>query len=160
MVTDHLLRIPLHRLADARPGTTHVYEFAWPSNRPDLGSCHALELGFVFDTGRAPESAKLAGEGAPPELSATMHGAWVRFAEDGDPGWRHWDATHPVRIFGEGEPHTVNGPRDRELALWAADAASEEPAPAPDPADGSPLRGTELRSVVRRLRIPGAVRRH
>ncbi|MET7452073.1 carboxylesterase family protein [Streptomyces sp. NPDC005574] len=160
MVTDHLLRVPLHRLADARPDSSHVYEFAWPSKRPGLGACHALELGFVFDTGDVPESAQLAGEGAPRELADAMHGAWVRFAVDGDPGWQHWDATHPVRIFGDGEPHIAYGPRDAELAVWAADAVAREGRIAPAPLDGGPTaRGTELRSVVRRLRLPGAVRR-
>jgi para-nitrobenzyl esterase len=159
MVTDHLLRIPLHRLADARPGTSYVYEFAWPSNLPDLGSCHALELGFVFDTGESPESAKLAGEGAPQELSDAMHGAWVRFVVDGNPGWQAWDATHPVRIFGDGEPHLAYGPLDAELALWARALTPVESTPASLPAAGSPTRSTELRSVVRRLRLPGSVRR-
>ncbi|MFE5186280.1 carboxylesterase/lipase family protein [Streptomyces sp. NPDC056628] len=153
MVTDHLLRVPLHRLADARPGSSYVYEFAWPSNLPHLGSCHALELGFVFDTGDSPESCKLAGEGAPQELADEMHGAWVRFATEGDPGWRPWDPAHPVRIFGDGETRTDLGPRDAELALWT-------PRPVPVPADGAPARGTEMRPLVRRLRLPGAVRRH
>jgi para-nitrobenzyl esterase len=172
MVTDHLLRIPLHRLADARPGSSYLYEFAWPSNRPDLGSCHALELGFVFDTGESPESAKLAGEGPPHELTEAMHGAWVRFAVDGDPGWEAWDDTHPVRIFGDdqsdsvcGPPYTAHGPRDAEFALWTAerseptDVTPPESTPASALPDGSPTRSTELRSVVRRLRLPGAVRR-
>ncbi|MCS0602116.1 carboxylesterase family protein [Streptomyces sp. LP11] len=118
MVTDHLLRLPLHRLADARPGTSHLYEFAWPSNLPGLGACHALELGFVFDTGDVPESRLLAGEGAPQELSDALHGAWVRFATTGDPGWEPWDATHPVRVFGTAPPHTTPGPRDADLSLW------------------------------------------
>lgn len=67
MVTDHLLRVPLHRLADARRGhsRSYAYEFAWPSNVPRLGACHALELGFVFDTAEVPESAMLVSEGAP-----------------------------------------------------------------------------------------------
>ncbi|MGW5638000.1 carboxylesterase/lipase family protein [Streptomyces sp. NPDC003832] len=161
MVTDHLLRIPLHRLADARPDTSWVYEFAWPSNRPGLGACHSLELGFVFGTGETPASVRLAGEGAPGELSEAMHGAWVRFASGGEPGWRHWGADHPVQVFGAGAPHTVLGPRDRELALWAAAPVPEAPAlsSVPVPADGG-IRTTELRSVVRRLRLPGAVRRH
>jgi para-nitrobenzyl esterase len=170
LVTDHLLRVPLHRLADARGerGSAHVYEFAWPSTHPGLGACHALELGFVFDTHQAPESAKLAGRGAPAELAEAMHAAWVRFAVDGDPGWRPWDASHPVRVFGDGDgdgdPHTVDGPRDRELALWAADRASETPtAPEPEPRSASrprsPLRGAEPLSVVRRLRRPGGVPR-
>ncbi|MFD4262637.1 carboxylesterase/lipase family protein [Streptomyces sp. NPDC058534] len=121
LVTDHLLRVPLHRVADARPGSSYVYEFAWPSSLPALGACHALELGFVFDSGDLLDSRKLAGEGAPQELADAMHGAWVRFAESGDPGWAAWDATHPVRVFGEGKPYVAHGPRDAEFDLWKAD---------------------------------------
>ncbi|WP_199840189.1 carboxylesterase/lipase family protein [Streptomyces viridochromogenes] len=160
MVTDHLLRAPLHRLADARPGSSYVYEFAWPSTLPDLGSCHALELGFVFDTGDVPESRRLAGEGAPRELAEEMHRAWVRFAVTGDPGWQSWDDSRPVRVFGDGETHTALGPRDAELALWAAAGTPPEPTPAAVPPLGQAGRGTELRAVVRRLRLPGVVRRH
>ncbi|RSS12242.1 carboxylesterase/lipase family protein [Streptomyces sp. WAC08401] len=123
LVTDHLLRVPLHRVADARPGSSYVYEFAWPSGLPGLGACHALELGFVFDSGDRPDSRRLAGGGAPQELADAMHGAWVRFVETGDPGWRAWDATHPVRVFGDDAPHTAYGPRDAEFDLWKADVA-------------------------------------
>lgn len=164
LVTDHLLRVPLHRLADTRTegsSPAYVYEFAWPSAKPGLGACHALELGFVFDTRRTPESAKLAGEGAPKDLADAMHTAWLRFAVEGDPGWQPWDASHPVRIFGDGDPHTVRGPRDRELALWAADRTPAAPAsiPATAPPPGSRMRAAEARSVVRRLRLPGSVPR-
>lgn len=139
LVTDHLLRIPMHRLADARSGSSYVYEFAWPSNLPDLGACHALELGFVFDSGDGPDARRLAGEGAPQDLADAMHGAWVRFAETGDPGWASWDATHPVRVFGDGDPHTAHGPLDAEYDLWKADVtASRTP------------RGTRPRRLVRR----------
>ncbi|MFG2575170.1 carboxylesterase/lipase family protein [Streptomyces sp. NPDC048481] len=112
MVTDKLLRLPLRQLADARPGTSYVYEFAWPSLRPGLGACHALELGFVFDTGETPESAKLAGDGAPQALADTMHEAWTRFVRTGSPGWEAWDATHPVRVFGETREAGVTGVRE------------------------------------------------
>lgn len=173
LVTDHLLRVPLHHLADARTEPSYVYEFAWPSNLPALGACHALELGFVFDTGDVPESRKLAGQGAPQELADAMHTAWVRFATDGDPGWERWDDRHPVRVFGDRAPdagdgvvHTAYGPRDRELALWEADAArppetteTTETTPASLPAGDAARRGAELRSVVRRLRRSGALRR-
>ncbi|MFG3154781.1 carboxylesterase/lipase family protein [Streptomyces sp. NPDC048219] len=135
LVTDHLLRIPLHRVADARPDSSHVYEFAWPSNLPDLGACHALELGFVFDSGDGPDARRLAGEGAPQELADAMHGAWARFAASGDPGWPAWDATHPVRVFGDGAPYTAHGPYDAELGLWQADVSP---------------RGTRPRRLVRR----------
>ncbi|MFG3658491.1 carboxylesterase/lipase family protein [Streptomyces sp. NPDC047706] len=176
LVTDHLLRRPLHRLAGARPGSAYVYEFAWPSLLPGLGACHALELGFVFGTGEVPESARLAGWGAPAELAGAMHSAWVRFAADGDPGWQPWDDSHPVRIFGEcgqgepgargargqrgpaREPYTAYGPRDRELALWNADPGRREDASVAA-TDGTPPRTPELRSVVRLLRRTGGVRR-
>ncbi|MEU1168316.1 carboxylesterase family protein, partial [Streptomyces sp. NPDC005921] len=151
MVTDHLLRLPLRRLAEARPGSSYLYEFAWPSGRPGLGACHALELGFVFDTGDRPDSARLAGEDAPQDLADAMHGAWVRFATTGDPGWRPWDDTHPVRVIGDGEPRTVPGLRDTDLALWTA---AEPRPPHPD-------RSAELALAVRRLRRSmAAVRRH
>ncbi|UUU30068.1 carboxylesterase family protein [Streptomyces sp. CA-210063] len=128
LVTDHLLRVPLHRVADARLGEARsfVYEFAWPSGLPGLGSCHALELGFVFDTGGAPASAKLAGEHAPRDLATAMHAAWVRFATDGTPGWPAWDPTHPVGVFDvfdtPDDERIAFGPYDTELALWDADA--------------------------------------
>ncbi|MDN3260485.1 carboxylesterase family protein [Streptomyces sp. CSDS2] len=156
MVTDHLLRVPLHRLADARPGASYLYEFAWPSRLPGLGACHALELGFVFDTGDVPESEKLAGAGAPQELCDAMHAAWVRFATSGDPGWAAWDATHPVRIFDGGGPRVACGPRDAEVALW--DTASAVPEPPRHSVPRAP--GAELASAVRRLhRSVGALRR-
>ncbi|MET7680712.1 carboxylesterase family protein [Streptomyces sp. NPDC005423] len=166
LVTDHLLRYPLHRLADARPGSSYLYEFAWPSALPGLGSCHALELGFVFDTGGIAESAELAGGEAPLELAEAMHSAWVRFAVDGDPGrgWQPWDDSHPVRVFGEGAPYTAHGPRDREFALWAADSdrREDQDEAATERAwsrEARTARAMELRSVVRRLRGTGDVRR-
>lgn len=155
MVTDHLLRLPLHRLADARPGSSYLYEFAWPSLLPGLGACHALELGFVFGTGEVPESVKLAGVGAPQELCDAMHSAWVRFAATGDPGWQAWDASHPVRIFDGGEPGVVYGPRDAELGLWPARAAVPEPASATDARPPGAIRA----SAVRRLRRSVGARR-
>ncbi|MFE7929024.1 carboxylesterase/lipase family protein [Streptomyces sp. NPDC057456] len=180
MVTDNLLRRPLQQLAEARPGSSYVYEFAWSSRRPGLGACHALELGFVFDTGETAESAKLAGDGAPQELADAMHGAWTRFVALGDPGWEAWGPAHPVRIFGEvdggryeddsmahevdGMSYTAYGPQDRELALWAAEAATAPPGKpidgtaTPDPLLGKTLRSTELRSAMRRLRRAGGVR--
>ncbi|MGW0878141.1 carboxylesterase/lipase family protein [Streptomyces sp. NPDC002671] len=149
MVTDHLLRVPLHRLADARPGTSYLYEFAWPSRLPDLGACHALELGFVFDTRGEPDAAKLAGEGAPQELCEAMHQAWVRFVTTGDPGWQAWDPSHPVQVFGDGVPHIAYGPRDAEFSLWSTANTIPEPA---SPASEPRAPGAELAAAMRRLR--------
>ncbi|MFE3939116.1 carboxylesterase/lipase family protein, partial [Streptomyces goshikiensis] len=101
LLTDRLLRDPLRRLAGARRSApSHLYEFRWRSGVPGLGSCHALELGFVFDTLHVPEAAWLAGRDTPQELADEMHAAWVRFAVTGDPGWAPWDGSGPPMVFG------------------------------------------------------------
>ncbi|WP_371619188.1 carboxylesterase/lipase family protein [Streptomyces sp. NBC_00454] len=111
LLTDRLLRDPLRKLAaghgedhgegaQRRTAPRFVYEFAWPSGVPGLGSCHALELGFVFDTLAVPEAAWLAGPDAPQELAGEMHAAWVRFAVAGDPGWAPWNGDGPPKVFG------------------------------------------------------------
>ncbi|MFI5979646.1 carboxylesterase/lipase family protein [Streptomyces sp. NPDC051555] len=101
LLTDQLLRDPLRRLAGARrEAPSYLYEFAWPSGLPGLGACHALELGFVFDTLAVPESTWLAGPDAPQALADEMHAAWVRFAVTGSPGWEPWDGNGPPKTFG------------------------------------------------------------
>ncbi|MFB7369935.1 carboxylesterase/lipase family protein [Streptomyces sp. NPDC056222] len=121
LATDKLLRVPLNRVADARPtgpGSTHVYEFGWRSPVMGLGACHALEIAFVFDTLDRPEAVALTGPDAPRELAAAMHGAWTRFAATGDPGWRPWDPSRPVMTFGPGAPTLVESPREDERRAW------------------------------------------
>ncbi|MEU4107876.1 carboxylesterase family protein [Streptomyces sp. NPDC027717] len=150
MVTDHMLRLPLHRIADARPSASHLYEFAWPSRRPGLGACHSLELGFVFDTGEVEEAVRLAGSGGPQSLADSMHASWVAFATTGDPGWPSWNPTHPTRIFDGTAPHLSYGPRDAELALWTARPLVPSQAPAPT---------ADRLAAVRRLRRSAVLRR-
>ncbi|MFE7456875.1 carboxylesterase/lipase family protein [Streptomyces sp. NPDC057554] len=121
LATDLLLRVPLNRLADARTGaegSTYVYEFGWPSPVQRLGACHALELGFVFDTLAHPDTRALTGPDAPQELADAMHRAWVDFATTGEPGWPSWDASRPVEHFGPDGPALVLAPRDDELRGW------------------------------------------
>ncbi|MFE3459330.1 carboxylesterase/lipase family protein [Nocardiopsis aegyptia] len=143
MATDMLLRGPLNRLADSRldpsdstdppapqnpsapPASsdpsgrrprTFVYEFAWRSPVMDLGACHALEIGFVFDTLRS--SAELTGTGAPQALADAMHRAWVSFAASGDPGWADWSRRRPVMVFDDPDSGVAFAPRDEELKVW------------------------------------------
>ncbi|KQX14961.1 carboxylesterase [Streptomyces sp. Root431] len=123
LATDKLLRIPLNALADARlragaSAGTYLYEFGWRSPVLDLGACHALELGFVFDTLDLPETQALTGPEAPQELATAMHAAWVAFAATGEPGWRPWDPARPVMTFGPGLPSLVEAPREAERRAW------------------------------------------
>ncbi|MFJ3514227.1 MULTISPECIES: carboxylesterase/lipase family protein [unclassified Streptomyces] len=101
LLTDRLLRDPLRRLAGSRRAApSYLYEFGWPSGIEGLGACHALELGFVFDTLAVPEAAWLAGPDTPQALADEMHAAWVRFAVTGDPGWAAWNGDGPPKVFG------------------------------------------------------------
>ncbi|WP_063727203.1 carboxylesterase/lipase family protein [Streptomyces sp. RTd22] len=69
-------------------GKAFRYDFDWRDG--PFGACHTAELPFVFDNTalpalRTPDG--LLGPDVPPSLAAEMHGAWVRFATTGDPGW-------------------------------------------------------------------------
>ena len=124
VATDWFYRVPAVRLAEARaggPGRTYVYEFAWPSPQFDgrLGSCHALEIAFVFDLLAAPENQPLAGDAPPQRLADEMHRAWVSFVCTGDPGWAPYDpASRPVQVFDQPSA-LVADPRPEQLAVWA-----------------------------------------
>ncbi|MFC9700965.1 carboxylesterase/lipase family protein [Streptomyces sp. NPDC056943] len=124
LAADKLLRIPQNMLADyrvaGRTAATYLYEFGWASPVLDLRACHALELGFVFDTLDLPETRALTGPDAPQELATAMHAAWVAFAKTGDPGWRPWDAARPVMTFGPDLPSLVEAPREAERRAWEA----------------------------------------
>jgi para-nitrobenzyl esterase len=94
---DALFGAGSRRLAEAHAAQglsrSYTYEFAWRSGAVNgqLGAAHTVELPFVFDCLDLPElrgPRGLLGPGEPPaRLAARMHGAWVRFAETGDPGW-------------------------------------------------------------------------
>jgi para-nitrobenzyl esterase len=122
IATDWFFRLPAIRLAEAQApgGRAWVYEFSWPSPQFSgrLGACHALELGFTFDTLEHEAHGALMGTAAPQELADAMHGAWVRFVTDGDPGWAPYETRRrPVQDFGE-KVQVVDDPRGAERALW------------------------------------------
>ena len=102
-LTDRTFRTPARDLADgaAKAGIpTYAYQFAWPA--PLFGAAHCADLPFVFDHLDAPGAADLLGPGAPAQLATALHGALVRFARDGSPGWSPYRTeTRPVMVFDE-----------------------------------------------------------
>ncbi|MFG3256427.1 carboxylesterase/lipase family protein [Streptomyces sp. NPDC048172] len=98
LLGDALFRTGSGRLAEAHAASgapTHTYEFGWRSPAVDglLGAAHAVELPFVFDRVDLPALRGPrgllgpTGPGTSAALATEMHGAWVRFARTGDPGW-------------------------------------------------------------------------
>ncbi|MFI5261976.1 MAG: carboxylesterase/lipase family protein [Candidatus Limnocylindrales bacterium] len=124
--TDWWCRIPALRLADAHVGTgsaTYMYEFAWrsPVFGGRLGACHALEIGFVFDTldrGADQMLGPLLGDAPPQGLADTMHRAWVAFAATGEPGWPKYDRDRRLTMRFDTVSRVVDDPRAFERALW------------------------------------------
>ncbi|WP_258804541.1 carboxylesterase/lipase family protein [Pseudarthrobacter sp. NS4] len=95
-VADSVYRQPSNNLLAAReqssrqgsPGRNFSYLFTWPSPAMGgkLGSCHSLDVPFVFRHLDSPEAAFLTRGKAPQALSDTMSGAWASFAHTGTPG--------------------------------------------------------------------------
>ena len=136
IATEYVFRLPTIRLADAHarasgPGVgTYCYLFTWesPAFGGILGSCHALDIPFVFGTVLNPAVQTFSGGGDDAlALSSIMRGAWTEFARTGSPGaWAGWDdGTRPTRVLGPwpgqgGLDNQVGRPRDDELEAMAA----------------------------------------
>src|SRR5580704_6291467 len=128
--TDRILRIPAVRLAEVhaqRRSRIFNYLFTWPSPAAGgmLGSCHALELGFVFGTNSLPGMPQFAGTGPIVERLATeIQDAWLAFARHGDPSceslgtWPQYDASRrATMILGE-KSSVQDAPYDGERRAW------------------------------------------
>jgi len=120
VMTDWFFRIPAIRLAEQHQGEAHMYEFAWPTPvlGGRLGACHALEIGFVFDTLDVEGGDVLYGSSPPAELAATMHRAWVDFARSGRPGWDAYDRDTRATMTFDVDSTLVRDPRSEQRVLW------------------------------------------
>ncbi|WP_084223250.1 carboxylesterase/lipase family protein [Mycolicibacterium holsaticum] len=127
IVGDSMFAIPTVRLAEAQHqagGTVRLYHFAWrsPDESTAVGSCHGLEIPFVFGM---DHPGSLWGVALPRKLMSTMHDAWVRFARtgnpcgDGLPAWPHYEpGSRAVMTFDE-ESKVVEDPRRQEREMWS-----------------------------------------
>jgi para-nitrobenzyl esterase len=130
--TDRVFRIPAVRLAEVqgrRESRVFSYLFTWrsPAMGGALGSCHALELGFVFGTNHLPGMSAFSGTGAPMEkLAGQMQDTWLAFARSGDPScasigtWSPYaEARRATMLFGE-STRLEDAPYDNERRAWEA----------------------------------------
>ncbi|WAX59027.1 carboxylesterase family protein [Jatrophihabitans cynanchi] len=123
VMTDSAFWLPAIRAAEARsagPGRTFIYEFTWPSPLYDgrLGATHALEVAFAFDNLSVDWARPLRGAHAPQSLADDLHGAFVAFIRDGDPGWSPYAQTREVGTFGAVRGVSID-PRARRRQTWA-----------------------------------------
>jgi len=124
IATDQAFRVPARRYAarllDAgAPVWSYTFTQTTPVFGGRLGACHGLDIPYVFDnlhqrgvtlfTGDAPNRRAVA---------EAMHGAWVAFAYNGDPGWPPCtDGRRQTRRFGP-EDDIVDEPDAGLLARW------------------------------------------
>ncbi len=129
VLTDATFRVPAVRLAEAQlaaGGAAHMYLFSWGSSAGDggLGSCHGLELPFVFGTLDTQSGTALAGAAAPRPLAAAIGATWAAFARHGDPSggalgpWPRYDLeTRPTMVIDD-DPRVELDPLGEERAMW------------------------------------------
>jgi para-nitrobenzyl esterase len=129
IMTDRVFRIPAIRLAEAQAGhqpATFMYRFDWASTALDgrLGSCHALEIPFVFDGLRQPGVAFFTGDDPPQTVADAMHAAWTAFAHTGDPAheglpaWPAYDRTARATMHFDVECSLRHDPAPEQRAAW------------------------------------------
>lgn len=127
--TDRMFRIPTLRLAESRFGLatqTWQYLFDWPCafNRR-LGSCHVMEVPFVFGITGKPAGQFFTGGGeAAAALSRRVRQAWASFAQghapgaDGSPEWPVYEeVARQVMVLGA-ESRVVSDPEADRRQLW------------------------------------------
>jgi len=130
--SDALWRIPSMRFAEAhllRESRTYQYLFTYgsPAMRGALGSCHALELGFVFGTLSSQGQPDFAGNGAAQQqLSARLMDSWIAFVRTGDPSvpganqaWPAYDLERRPTLVFDLVSGLQNDPFGEERAAWS-----------------------------------------
>jgi len=127
--SDRVFRLPSLRMAEAQTSVAKVYEYLFDWESPAvgglLGSCHALEIPFVFGTVTTPGVDRFTGEGDEvAALSEKMQDAWLAFARAGDPStdalgeWPAYDTKRRATMILGATTEVVNAPFEAERAFW------------------------------------------
>jgi para-nitrobenzyl esterase len=129
--SSRVFHYPSTRLADAQHeggGTAHSYLMTWraPLARRALGSCHAIDIPFVFGNTQHPLARPLTGlRREAGRLSRRMQHSWIEFARQGSPGHDRlpeWPIYTPddrqTMVFGR-RSEVSEAPLEAERALLA-----------------------------------------
>ena len=128
--TDRWFRIPATRLAEqhaAHQPATYAYLFTWksPALGGMLGSCHALDIPFVFGCVEDRLVQRFVGvHPAVSGISRRMQDAWLAFARTGAPSspelgdWPCYDAARRATMLLGEECRVEDAPFESERAFW------------------------------------------
>jgi para-nitrobenzyl esterase len=128
--SDRTMRHPAMALAGfqaAHQRQTYAYLFTWPSPALGgmLGSCHALDLPFVFGTLEHPMFRPFAGKGPDARAFAErIQDAWIAFARTGRPDhaglpeWPAYDTETRCTMVLDRRCRVEPAPREPERAFW------------------------------------------
>ena len=138
IMTDSMFRIPAVRTAEAQSRHTREvwsYRFDYPSPAYDgrLGSCHSLDIPFIWGTYEAENMKRFCGDASPElaSLSETMMRTYLAFARTGNPNnerlpdWPTYDASDRAVMTLNHHCEVVNAPADEEREFWASLAPRE-----------------------------------
>jgi para-nitrobenzyl esterase len=128
--SDRTMRHPAMTLASlqaAHQRQTYAYLFTWPSPALGgmLGSCHALDLPYVFGTLEHPMFRPFAGKGPDARaLAERIQDAWIAFARTGRPEhtglpeWPAYDGSSRRTMILDRQCRVESAPREPERAFW------------------------------------------
>jgi para-nitrobenzyl esterase len=133
-MTDVCFRRPATTLAEAQLGNTDrvwSYLFSWPTPALGgmLGSCHALDIPFVFNVADHPKLAPFLGADVPEGLAAAMHDSWIAFARTGDPNveggveWPAYDTERRATMDFGADLRVEDDPEADRRVFWESEAA-------------------------------------
>ncbi len=123
-ITDSEFRVGPVRLAERRAAAgaapTFLYETAWrTAELGGLGAVHCIDVPFAFDCLSEEHAQKVCGKRPPQAMADAMHGGFVRFITDGDPGWPPYDpdGDRATMIF-DTDSKVVADPHAQLRAIW------------------------------------------
>ncbi|MSW21352.1 MAG: carboxylesterase family protein, partial [Actinobacteria bacterium] len=85
-----------------------------------LGSCHALDIPFVFhNLGRSGVEAFTGNGEARTRVADCFSTAVTSFARNGNPGWDRYDLNRRTTMRIDSDPHTIDDPEPDLRLLWS-----------------------------------------